>query len=170
MFINTLPLVFAYTQLFDVLEASIFLTAVFCLVYVSTPDLTRTWRPGNKQNLYNFLHSAWLGQASLWRVFWPFFLLVNAVLFYIDYRINNVTYTIASWKTVHGMLILPIVWWVMAIWRGTSNSKRKIWGALARTLAVYLILEFLLRFLLSNQYPNTLFDCRLLVIEYGDCF
>jgi len=56
------------------------------------------------KNLYWFLQSAWLGQACLWQVFWPFFLLVNAVLFYIDYRIANVTYTIASWKTVHGML------------------------------------------------------------------
>jgi len=37
-------------------------------------------------------------------------------------------------------------------------------------MTVYLVLEFILRFLISSQFPNALFDCRLLVIEYGDCF
>jgi len=81
----------------------------------------------------------------------------------------DVTYTIASWKTVHGMMVLPMLWWITAIWRGSLNTRHKIWAALARTLTVYLVLEFILRFIISHYYPHALFDCRLLVMEYGDC-
>jgi len=31
------------------------------------------------------------------------------------------------------------------------------------------LLEFILRFYISTQMPQTLFDCRLLILEYGDC-
>ncbi|MDD2658773.1 MAG: hypothetical protein PHY54_03705 [Methylococcales bacterium] len=119
--------------------------------------------------MYKYLHSAWLGNSALWLVFWPFFLLVNAVLYYIDYRVTNVTYTIASWKTVHGMLFLPIVWWTASVWRCSKNTGYKIWSSVARTITLYLFFEYILRFIISTQYPNAFFDCRLLIMEYGDC-
>ncbi len=78
MFINTLPIIFTYTSLFSLIEAVIFLAAIFFLVYFYTPEVNKNWisKPGN--SLYQFLYSAWLGNSALWRAFWPFFLLVNA--------------------------------------------------------------------------------------------
>ena len=80
------------------------------------------------------------------------FLLVNVTLYYIDYRIMNVTYTIASWKTVHGMLFLPIVWWTTSVWQCSGNTHYKIWSSAARTITLYLFLEYILRFIISTQY------------------
>ncbi len=169
MFINTFPIIFTYTHLFSIVEASIFLIALYFLVYFYTPGVTKNWSKQPDINIYETLRSVWLGKALLWQAFWPFFLLVNIILFYIDYRVLNVTYTIASWKTVHGMLLLPIVWWTNSVWRCSQHTHYKIYSAAARTLTIYLFLDYILRFIISTQYPNTLFDCRLLVMEYGDC-
>jgi hypothetical protein len=81
----------------------------------------------------------------------------------------NVTYTIASWKTVHGMLFLPIIWWTVSVWRCSQHTSHKIFSSAARTITVYLFLEYVLRFIISTQYPSTFFDCRLLIMEFGDC-
>ena len=169
MFLNTLPIIFTYTSLFSPVETIIFLSAIFFLVYFYTPEINSTPIDKTGNGWYQFLYAAWLGNMTLWQAFWPFFLLVNVVLYYIDYRVMNVTYTIASWKTVHGMLILPIVWWITSVWRCSGNTRHKIWSSAARTITVYLLLEYLLRFIISTQFPNTFFDCRLLIMEYGDC-
>ena len=169
MFIHTLPIIFTYTNLFTLYEALIFCAAIFLLTFLYTHEVDRHWQDKELGNWYHFLHSAWLGKLSLWRAFWPFFVLINLILFYIDYRISNVSYTIASWKTVHGMALFPILWWIVSVWRCSRYCRYKIWAAAARTVTVYLILELCLRFFIATQYPHTLFDCRLLVMEYGDC-
>jgi len=169
MFINTFSILFNLIGLVSEIEAGLFLAAVFLLVYFSAPAKGYSRTARHDKNLYDYLYSAWQGKAELWRVFWPFFGLVNAALIYIDYRVMNVTYTIASWKTVHGMLFLPIIWWILGVWRCSLNTRHKMWAVLARTATVYFILELLLRLVISGFYPTTLFDCRLLVMQYGDC-
>lgn len=169
MFTTTLPIIFTYTHLFNPIELGIFLSAIFGLVYFYTPDPQKSWQEKAGKNWYSFLQSAWFGDLILWRTFWPFFLLINGVLFYIDYRIANVTYTIASWKTVHGMVFLPIIWWTVSIWRCSRHTQHKAYSAAARTLTIYLFLELGLRIYITTQFPNTLFDCRLLIMQYGDC-
>lgn len=169
MFINTLPIIFAYTQLFTLIEAIVFLAVIFILVYFFAPDANKKWRHKPTGSIYQFLHAAWLGKAPLWGAFWPFFVLVNAALYYIDYRIMTVTYTIASWKTVHGMLLLPIVWWILSVWRCSEHTQHKLFSSAARTLTVCLVFEYFLRFIISTYYPNTFFDCRLLLINHRDC-
>ncbi|MGZ8954905.1 MAG: hypothetical protein ACXW0Q_09535 [Methylovulum sp.] len=170
MFINTLPIIFTYTSLFTPVETIIFLSALFFLIHFYMHQVNSKGQDNPNVGWYLFLHATWLGNATLWRAFWPFFLLVNAVLYYIDYRIMNLTYTIASWKTVHFMLFLPIVWWIVSVWRCSGNTHYKIWGSAARTITLCLIIEIILRFFISVQYPNTFFDCRLLVAHYGDCY
>ncbi len=169
MFTKTLPIIFTYTTLFSQLEAGIFLAALFLLVYCYTPAVKSTWRDCSANGWYQTLYSAWLGESSLWRAFWPFFVVVNVILYYIDYRVLNETYTIASWKTVHGMLLLPIVWWIRSVWVCSQNTRFKLLSSIARTLTLYLLLEFILRFYISTQLTQTFFDCRLLTIEYVDC-
>ncbi len=170
MFMTTLPIIFTFTHLFSIVEAGIFLMAILFLVYFYTPGVNKNWRKQPDISMYEALRSAWLGKALLWHAFWPFFILVNSVFFYIDYRIENDTYTIASWKTAHGMLLLPLVWWINSVWHCSQHTRHKIYSVLARTATIYLILDYILRFLISTQFPNTLFDCKLLVIQYGDCF
>lgn len=169
MFINTLPIIFTYTHLFTEIEACVFLLALCLLVYVYTPQADKYWREANTPSWYLFLQASWLGNASLWRAFWPFFIFVNGVLYYIDYRIDSLTYTVASWITVHLMLILPIVWWIASVWRCTAHTRFKIIGCLARTATLCLVIEFILRLFITLKYPNTFFDCQLMIVQFGDC-
>jgi len=169
MFINTLPIIFAFTHLFNPLETGIFLTSIFLLVYYNTPAVEKYWIQPQYKNVYFFLRGMWLGKASLTYAFWPFFVFVNAALFYVDYRVMNVTYTIASWKTVHLMLLLPIIWWTTSVWRCSIHSRHRLFSGAARTITVFMFLEYFLRFIISTKYPNTFFDCRLLIMEIGDC-
>lgn len=169
MFLNTFSILINLIGLASEIELGLFLATILGLVYFSAPANGYSRASRHYKNLYDYLYSAWLGKAELWRVFWPFFVLVNAAFVYIDYRVMAVTYTIASWKTVHGMLFLPIAWWILGVWRCSLNTRHKLWAVLARTATVYLVLELLLRFVISYFYPATLFDCRLLVMEYGDC-
>ncbi len=169
MFVNTLPIIFTYTHLFSWFEMVLFFATIFLLTYFTVPSVNVFWQPKPVRSIYWFLRSSWQGDASLWRAFWPFFIFVNVVFFYIDYRAMNVTYTIASWKTVHGMLVLPVIWWTTSVWRCSANTQHIFWAGAARTVTIYLFLEFCLRFIISTRYPHTFFDCRLLVMEVGDC-
>lgn len=146
-----------------------FLTVIFVLIYCYTPKASKHWVVMPDLSLYQFLKSSWLGKLHLWQAFWPFFLLVNAILYYIDYRVLNVTYTITSWKTAHGMLFLPSVWWVTSVWRCSGHTRHKIWSSAARAITVYLFIDYFLRFIISTYYPETFFDCRLLIMNHGDC-
>jgi len=169
MFINTLPIIFAFTHLLSPVETSIFLFSIFLLIYYNTPEVKQRWQEPQVKNTYFFLRGMWQGEATLWHAFWPFFIFVNAVLIYVDYRVMNITYTISSWRTVHIMLLLPIIWWTTSVWRCSSHTSNRLFSGAARSLTVYLFLEYFLRFIISTKFPNTFFDCRLLIMEFGDC-
>ncbi|NOT83199.1 MAG: hypothetical protein HOP02_00130 [Methylococcaceae bacterium] len=169
MFLTTLPILFGFTHLISPLELSLFLLALLAAVFLITPTIDNDNIVDPYSSFYLYLHAAWLGRMSLWRVFWPFFILINIIFVYIDYRIANNTYTIASWKTVHGMVFLPIVWWTVAIWRCSAHAAAKYWGNAARVISLYLAIELILRFIISTQFPHLLFNCEMLLLEYGDC-
>jgi hypothetical protein len=169
MFVTTLPIIFTFIHIFNEWEAVILLATVFGLVYFYTPQTHVSLEPPTRKNWYWFLRSAWTGDMALWQAFWPFFIFVNGLLFYADYRIENLTYTIASWKTTHTMFLFPMIWWAVSVWRCTTHTRYKVFGAAARTMTVYLLIELVLRYYISTQHPNTLFDCQLLIVQYGDC-
>ncbi len=169
MFINTLPIIFAFTHLLNEMEMGIFLFSIFLLVYYNTPDVLNNWKQPKTSNIYFLLRAMWQGETTLKQAFWPFFMFANAVLFYADYRVMNVTYTIASWKTVHLMLLLPVIWWTTSVWRCSTHCSHRLYSGAARTVTLYMFVEYFLRFIISTKFPNTFFDCRLLTIEFGDC-
>jgi hypothetical protein len=68
------------------------------------------------------------------------------------------------------ILFLPLIIWLVGIWRSSSNVNRKIWIVLARTAAIYFTVDFIVRVYISFEFPQILFPCRLLLLEYGDCF
>lgn len=170
MFFTTLTTLFTYTDFLSPIEVSILLVAIFCLVHFYTPEVKTEWPVQTGGSLYQYLLATWLGEAPLKRAFWPFFILVNGVFYYIDYRVMNVTYTIASWKTVHGMLLLPSIWWITSVWRCSGHTQFKLASSSARAMTLFFLFECFLRWVISTYYPNTFFDCRLLIMEYGDCF
>ena len=170
MFIYSLPPLFAYTDLISPLELILFLALIFGAVFFAAPKPDNLWINPKHPNLYLILQACWFGQSSLSRAFWPFFILVNLVFFYIDYRISNITFTIASWRTVHLMLFLPCVWWIISVWKCSTNTRKKIWCSCARSVTIYFMIDYFLRLLISFEYPGLFFDCKLLAIEFGDCF
>lgn len=169
MFIASLPQIFFYSGLVQPLGLALLFTAIFALAYANAPEPNPNWKDRTDQSWYEFLHSAWMGNEALWRIFWPFLVLVIVAFYYIDYRVINIDFTIASWRTVHGMLILPFIWWIVAIWRSSANAGYKIFSAAARAVVIYLIIASILRFYMSVEKPEMLFDCKLLILEYGDC-
>ena len=179
MFINTLPIIFTYTHLLEPSEFFIGLVFVFFIIYFNAPavsmkrefgDYSQGAVHGLTGRLYVHLLTLWLGQGNLKLAFWPFFIFINGLLYYIDYRIFNLTFTIASWKTAHFMVAIPCLWWLVAVWRCSIYTAHKFWASVARFFTVCLIIEFGLRIFIVMQYPNTFFDCALLVVHYGDCF
>jgi hypothetical protein len=180
MFINTLPIIFTFTDLLKPIEFALLLALIFLVIYFNANSISLVIPSSYYQDkaavhgltgrLYFYALAAWLGDKRLAIVFWPFFIFINAILYYIDYRITNLSFTIASWKTVHIMVALPIIWWIVSVWRCSLTTPYKAWKALARSCTIYLLIELLLRFIILTQYPNTFFDCQLLVVYYGDCF
>lgn len=169
MFVTTLPIIFAFTNLISPIELILILLAIFMGVFRFTSEPDPTIPSDPYKSFYLYLHAAWLGNTRLKWVFWPFFVLVNIVFYYIDYRIGNDTYTISSWKTVHSMIFLPIVWWTVAVWRCSPHTANRYWSSAARAMTIYVFVELLLRAVLVKQFPHLLFDCKLLLLEFGDC-
>ncbi len=170
MFIFSLPPVFAFTDLLIAEYFIALLVLIFILMNYSVPAIDSAWVEHKKKNSYELLKSCWEGQASLWKAFWPFFIFANLAFVYIDYRIDNVSYTISSWRTVHVMMFFPCVWWITAVWKCSVNTSHRYFSGCARSLTLFFMIDFCLRLLLSYQYPQILFDCRLLLLELGDCY
>lgn len=177
MLINSLAALFAFTGLINPFEACITLALTFYIVYIFTPKQSSNDNDAyhlakiaanDNSNIYMYIQSAWLGRQSLLRTFLPFFVIFNAALFYADYRVDNGTYTIASWLTMLVILALPVFWWTVAVWRCSAHAHR-LWGSVARFLTIAVYYEYLLRIIIAYYYPNIWFNCQQLVIEFGDC-
>lgn len=169
MFSASFPAIFTHNPLFSSVEILLVFTVIFFLIYANTRTPETPLRHSQEKNLYLFLHAAWLGRQNLMPVFLPFLLLILGTFYYIDYRINALTFTIASWKTVHIMFALPMVWWILSVWRCSAFTRKKALIVIARSITVYVLIAYLLRVYMAIEYADFLFDCRLLALEYGDC-
>ena len=177
MLINSLFAFFAFTTLISPIEAGIILILTAYIVYILTP---KQHTPDNDSdrltdntgtdgtNIYMYLQSAWLGRQPLLRTFLPFFIIFNSTLFYADYRVDNGTYTIASWLTILVILALPVFWWTVAVWRSSIHAK-PLWASTARFFTIAVYYEYLLRLIIAYYYPHIWFNCQQLIIELGDC-
>lgn len=169
MLINTLSLLFAFTDYLTELQALGIVICVALLVDWLTPRPAEYWQLSQSQSLYYYLHASWLGQLALKDAFWPFFVLLNAALVYIDYRVEEGTFTVASWVTVHIILAMPLVYWTGAVWRCSDQTTRKLWSSLARLITLLAWAEFWLRWVILDQYPQIFFNCQQMITQWGDC-
>lgn len=169
MLFNTLSLLFSFTDYLNPLQALGFVIATGLLIDWLTPKPAEYWQLIQSESLYVYLQASWLGQLALKDSFWPFLILFNASLVYIDYRIDEGSFTVASWVTVHIILTMPLIYWTGAVWRCSVQTTRKIWASLARLITVLAWCEYWLRWVILDQYPHIFFNCQQMITQWGDC-
>ncbi|QPK64415.1 hypothetical protein IVG45_05470 [Methylomonas sp. LL1] len=169
MLIDSLSLLFAFTSFISWYEALIVALAFAFLMYSITPEPLPEWEERTPATLYFYLQWSWLGYLKLKDAFWPFFILYNAILLYIDYRVEEGTFTVASWVTMHVIMLMPLIYWTGAIWRCSKNCSSRIWPSVARWLTVAAYADLALRWVIYQYYPNILFNCQQMIIHWGDC-
>lgn len=169
MLINALTLLLAFTSFISWYEVLAMVVGLLLLAYLATPQPEESYEYRLPFNLYYFLQWSWLGYMRLQDAFWPFFILYNGVVLYIDYRVDAGTFTAASWATMHLIMALPIVYWIVATWRCSGKCSARIWAVLARWLTGLVLMDLALRWVIYHDYPNILFNCQQMIMQWGDC-
>jgi hypothetical protein len=167
MFFYSLPILFNNIQLISPTECLLMAGTIFIVLYFSAPQPEQNWQA---QSFDSFLLTSWLGGVSLHWVFWPFFLFLNASLLLADQLAKAGAITVSSWDEIHFILLLPIAWWIISIWRCSSNTEARIWAALARFTTLAVLIEYGLKMLIRIDYPRIFFNCEELLLDYGNCF
>ena len=171
MFINTLPVIFNHSSLVTPFEFITILLGLLCILYISMPlPHSSEWNQPMHQSLRSFLHMAWFGEIRLWQVFWPFFLLLNASLMGIDYMAKESMISASSWYTLHFILITPAIWWSVAVWRSSANTRWRILGACARLMIFCVVFEYAFKVFIFIYYPRIFFNCEELMLDMFTCF
>jgi hypothetical protein len=167
MFFYSLPILFNDIQLARPIELFLIVLAVFAVLYFSAPTPEKNWR---REPFESFLLTAWLGGVSLYWVFWPYFLFLNASLLIADLLAKTGKITVSSWDEIHFAIFLTVIWWTTSIWRCSSNTDARIWSALARFVTLAVFAEYALKLLIRIDYPRIFFNCEDILLDYGSCF
>ncbi len=171
MFAYSLPLFFTDINVLKPLEFLLIVLTLYIFLWVSSPlPVDSPLDASHQFTSRRYLIEAWLGLRSLWSVFWPFFLLLNLLLYYVDSLAKRGQFTVSSWDDVHFILFTPIVFWTICVWRNSANSRSRIWSALARLMTLAVYFEYALKLLIRNDYPRIFFNCQDLLLDYAVCF
>jgi len=144
------------------------------LLYIATPfdssykDIE--WGKVSDLTFYQYLYDAWLGQIKLWLVFWPFFIILNLSLYFIDTLARAGGFTVSSWDVMHLILCTPIVFWTITVWRNALNTSMRSWAILARFMTLAVFFEYGLKLVIRIDYPRIFFQCQEAVLDYSACF
>lgn len=167
MFFYSLPILFNEIGIVSPAECLFMLVAIFAVLYFSAPPSEQNWQ---QEPYESFLLASWLGGVSLYWVFWPYFIFLNASLVVADLLAKSGKITVSSWDEIHFVLLLTACWWAVSIWRCSSNTTARVWAALARLLIVAVVLEYALKLLIRIDYPRIFFNCEDILLDYGSCF
>lgn len=166
MFINSLPIFFSQIGLVSPAEALIIFFGLFVVVFMTAPAV----EPCHRLPSTNYLFAAWIGSVSLKSVFWPFFIMLNGILYSIDLLAKTGNFTVSSWDDIHFILVFPIIWWTTGVWRCSANTGLRFWGAAARMMTLCVFAEYALKLVIRIDYPRVFFNCEDLLLDYGSCF
>ncbi|NOQ36695.1 MAG: hypothetical protein GQ569_12515 [Methylococcaceae bacterium] len=171
MFIYSLPLLFNLTDFGSPLELLIIFATLFAVLHLSAPIMDEELedKPFNYP-LYQYMLYVWTGRLALWRVFWPFFLILNLGLFGADYAVRVGEISVSSWDDVHIMLVVFGIIWTVGVWRNSINSQSRTWVAYARLMTLAMFFEFGIKIFLRMEYPRILFNCVDRILDYLVCF
>jgi hypothetical protein len=167
MFFYSLPIFFNDIKLASPLECLLIMLAALVTLYISAPVPEKNWQADSYDS---FLLAAWVGGVSLFWVFWPYFLLLNASLLTADLLAKSGKITVSTWDEIHFILLLTFVWWTTSIWRCSSNTKGRIWATLARFTTIAVLVEYAIKLLIRIDYPRIFFNCEEILLDYGSCF
>lgn len=167
MFFYSLPIFFNDIQLVRPLECFFMTITILIALYFISPKPELNWQ---QQPYESFLLTAWLGDISVFWVFWPYFLLLNASLLSTDFLAKVGKITVSSWDEIHFVLLLTVIWWTFSVWRCSANTKLRLWSALARFATLAIFVEYALKLLIRIDYPRIFFNCEDILLDYGSCF
>lgn len=167
MFIYSLSILFDYLDLISPAEALFIMCGLLAVLWISAPAPNGCLR---QSNLESYSFSGWTGRQCLVAVFWPFFLLLNATLFGVDWLAKSGRWTVSSWDDVHFMLLLPIIWWTVSVWRCSVHTRFRLSSAGARLITLAVFVEYALKLYIRIDYPRLFFNCEELLLDYGSCF
>ncbi|WP_031435198.1 hypothetical protein [Methylomarinum vadi] len=171
MFVYSLPIFFHEMRVvepWELLLATLMLAGFF---WISSPEpaAEHVYFEGYA-GLRHYLLRAWLGKATLWQVFWPFFLLLNGILYAVDTVAKRGEFTVSSWDEVHFILLTPVLFWTLCVWRNSANCRSRFWSALARLTVLAVYFEYVLKLIIRLDYPRLFFNCHEFLLDYGVCF
>lgn len=169
MLFNSLALLLEFTTFIAWWEALAVGVALTILLYSLTPPPPAYWEVKLPNTLYLYLQWSWLGYTRLSSAFWPFFLIYNPILFGVDYRLQEGSFTAASWVTIHLICLMPLIYWTGAVWRCSAHCTARYWAVLARLATIAAFADLALRWVIYRYYPNILFNCQQMIAQFGDC-
>ncbi len=173
MFIYSLPIFFIHIQLGSPLELFAIILLLMAVLYAVTafdPSFNGEGEPLFSLSLYRYLLYGLIGNLKLWVAFWPFFILLNISLFITDWLAVHGKFTVSSWDEIHFILVTPIIFWTIVVWRNSINTSLPLSGALARLMTVFVYFEFALKLLIRKDYPRIFFSCQDILLDYAACF
>ena len=174
MFIYSLPILLFNIQLGTPLELIAITVFLYIILYIATPLIPdskgQEWGKLFGLSFYNYLLDAWTGQLKLWVVFWPFFILLNLGLYLTDNLAIQGNFTVSSWDEIHFMLLMPVIFWTMSVWRSSMNTDLRIFAAGARFMTLSVYFEYGLKLLIRKDYPRIFFNCEEIILDYAACF
>lgn len=172
MFINTLALIIAQGNLIGLVELCIVAVCLYAVLYISAPfpEQEATETALSTDGAYQYLLSGWLGEFQLWRIFWPFFVVLNGALYGADYWVWNGGISVSSWWNIHFILAAPVLWWAVGIWRSSPKSSSRLWIAMSRLAVFGALAEFGMRLYIYFKLPRQFFNCEELMLDYFSCF
>lgn len=171
MFIYSLPILFANIQLGSPLELLLVVLLLLVILYMITPfDANYIHTNPTKLNFRSALSAAWVGDLKLYLVFWPFFILLNIILYLIDTITIQGNFTVSSWDEVHFILATPIILWTIMVWRNSLNTNLLLSASMARLFTLAVFFEYGLKLLIRRDYPRIFFSCQNAILDYAACF
>ncbi len=175
MFIFSLPLLFQHMQLGSPLELAGIALFLFGLLLLSAPGFQplieqEANRSSQQSNAYHILIRAWTGNLKLWHVFWPFFIALNCSLFAVDLLAKQSQLSVSSWDEIHFILLTPVIFWSLAVWKNSIHCQYKLAIAAARLSCLAVFFEYGLKLYIRIDYPRLFFACHELMLNYKGCF
>lgn len=173
MFIYSVPFVFTYLQAGSKFELLLVLLFLLTVLLIATPSILVSRDNINNNpsmTFHSYLLAAWGGQSKLWIIFWPFFILLNFILFVVDSLARQGNFTVSGWDEVHLILLIPTIFWVLVVWRNSFNTSRRLWAAIARVMTLCVFFEYGLKLIIRIDYPRIFFVCNESILDYAGCF
>ncbi len=147
---------------------------LFGVLYMSAPQLSSADQIHQVEysglTLYQYLQHAWHGNIKLRLAFVPFFILLNVILLSIDTLAQRGHLTVSSWDEIHFILLMPVIFWTIVVWRNSYHCCSRIWLAVARLMTISVFFEYGLKLWIRKDYPRIFFQCQEIALDYASCF